>query len=831
MNTILNIYKIIFFLLILIISSHSQPYGLTERIPNTSFLISSAGDTLAEMQLRRVFNQLLFTQPVFLTHAHDGSDRIFVIERGGIIHVFPNRENVTEKKIFLDISSSVNSGPSEAGLLSMAFHPHFPDTSKFYIYYTHGSLISRVSEFQVSASNPDSADKTSERVLFDLSQPYNNHNGGQIEFGPDGYLYIGLGDGGSGGDPLNSGQNPSTLLGSILRIDVNPSDSLAYTIPEDNPFNDNQYGWREEVWAYGLRNPWRFSFDRLNGDLWAGDVGQDAWEEVDLIHKGKNYGWRIMEGFHCYNPPSGCDTTGLTLPLVEYNHSVGYSITGGYVYRGDRLERLKGIYLYGDYGTRKIWGVKYENGQILENKIIAESPANITSFGEDEAGGVYIVGYNGNIYIFDEISGTPPVSRIPLTISESGLFTSIDSLIPAPGLIPYSVNVSFWSDGASKTRIIALPDTTKMDFSLNGSWGFPDNAVIVKNFFLDLIKGEPASRKIIETRFLVKRENDIQWDGYSYLWNEDETDATLLDTSFTRSFTITDGDSSYTQEYYYPSRQECNVCHNPEAGFVLGLRTAQINKQHLYTQTGDSIYDNQLRSYKNIRLFTSDIGEDYTGFPRLTDPFDSTADLETRARSYLDANCANCHRPQGIGRSNIDLRYDVPLEAAHILYTEPTLGDLGISGALRLIPGAPDSSLIYLRMLDTLNYRMPPIGSLIIDQIGSDLIRQWIDTLGVILHIANVPTDKIQSGFQLYPAYPNPFNPVTQIIFDLPYAAQVELIIYNTVGEKVDVLVDGFKKSGRHITTWNASECASGVYFVTLRTEDLTKSRKVLLIK
>ncbi len=229
----------------------------------------------------------------------------------------------------------------------MAFHPLFPDSNKFYVYYNFGNLNTRISEFSVS-EDIDQADPNSERIILELAQPYSNHNGGQIAFGPDGYLYIGLGDGGSGEDPLGNGQNRMTLHGSMLRIDIDHySADVPYTIPADNPFLGNVNQWREEIWAWGLRNPWRFSFDRLTGQLWAGDVGQYLWEEVDIIEGGKNYGWNVMEGFHCFSPASGCDTSGLVLPIVEYDHDAGRSITGGFVYRGSNQSRARWyIYLW-----------------------------------------------------------------------------------------------------------------------------------------------------------------------------------------------------------------------------------------------------------------------------------------------------------------------------------------------------------------------------------------------------------------------------------------------------------------------------------------------------
>ncbi|MSS71304.1 MAG: glucose sorbosone dehydrogenase [Candidatus Latescibacteria bacterium] len=372
--------------------------------------ISARGDSLADLQVRRVFSGLSFSSPVYLTHAGDRSGRVFVVEKAGLIRVFPGRDDATQARTFLDLRGRVNSGPSEAGLLGLAFHPQYGTNRRFYVYYTYGNLTSRFSEFQVSG-DPDQADGTSERVLFEVAQPASNHNGGQLTFGPDGYLYIGLGDGGGGGDPFQNGQNLKSLLGKVLRIDVDSrTGALGYGIPGSNPYAGNASGWREEVWAWGLRNPWRFSFDRLTGRLWAADVGQNQWEEVDLIEKGQNYGWNRMEGAHCYAPSTGCDTTGLTMPVWEYSHGQGQSITGGYVYRGTRLSRLTGVYFCGDYVSQRIWGVRYEGGRVVESRQVAQGPASISSFGEDEAGEVYIVGYEGRIYVLDDPRGPTPTS-------------------------------------------------------------------------------------------------------------------------------------------------------------------------------------------------------------------------------------------------------------------------------------------------------------------------------------------------------------------------------------------------------------------------------------
>jgi len=394
----------IVYIIFLITWALGQEHSLSKPTPNNLLFTSLAVDTLAPMEMVRVFSNISFSEPTHLFHAGDGSNRIFVVEKAGRIKVVPNDYSTSSVKTFLDLSSIVNSDPSEAGMLSVAFHPDYSSNGKLYVFYTYGDLISRVSEFTVS-TDPDAVAPESERKILEIQKNSVSHNGGQLAFGPDGYLYIGLGD---GGDTPANGQNRGTILGKILRIDINgTSPGLDYIIPADNPLVGNSDNWREEIWAWGFRNPWRFSFDHNNGNLWVGDVGQSSWEEVDLVQGGKNYGWNIMEGFHCYNPSSGCDTTGLTMPIVEYDHPTGISITGGYVYRGSRLSRLYGYYLYGDYGTRKIWGLKYENGSVIENKIIAENPSEISSFGEDEGGEVYVVGLDGQINIFADTSGNP----------------------------------------------------------------------------------------------------------------------------------------------------------------------------------------------------------------------------------------------------------------------------------------------------------------------------------------------------------------------------------------------------------------------------------------
>lgn len=350
------------------------------------------------LQLEDAFPNLSFTRPVDFQIPNDGSNRIFVVEQAGVIRVFENDPAAGEAGVFLDIRDRVDDGGNEEGLLGLAFHPNYESNGTFFVDYTaSGPNRTVIARYQVDPANPNRAQPGSEEVVLEVSQPYANHNAGQIVFGPDEYLYVTLGDGGSGGDPQENAEDPTTLLGSILRIDVDQGDP--YAIPPDNPFVGNDQEFREEIYAYGLRNPWRISFDPETSRLWAGDVGQNAYEEIDVIEAGENYGWDVMEGMHCYEPSSGCDQSGLVLPVWEYSHSLGQSVTGGFVYRGDDVPQLAGRYVYGDFTSGRIWALTYD-GEEAENEELLDTNLNISSFGTDQDHELYVLAFNGKIYRF-----------------------------------------------------------------------------------------------------------------------------------------------------------------------------------------------------------------------------------------------------------------------------------------------------------------------------------------------------------------------------------------------------------------------------------------------
>ncbi len=369
----------------------------------TSGTSSSSGQYVISV----AFDNLSFTRPVDLQDARDGTGRLFVVEQAGVIKVFPNNPSAAQSETFLDIRNRVNDSGNEEGLLGLAFHPDYGANGYFYVNYTSNNPnVTVIARYSVSASDPDLADPNSEEILLTIGQPFGNHNGGQIAFGPDGMLYIAVGDGGSGGDPMEHGQNLATLLGTILRIDVdNVSGNLAYAIPPDNPFAGNLQGYREEIFAYGLRNPWRFSFDSATGSLWTGDVGQNRFEEIDIVESGKNYGWNVMEAFECFGS-GGCDTTGLALPVHAYPHESGNaSVTGGYVYRGSALPDLDGTYVYADFASGRIWGLVEDVGT-YSNELLVDTPVNISSFGVDASNQLFICAFDGRIYRLIDTSGT-----------------------------------------------------------------------------------------------------------------------------------------------------------------------------------------------------------------------------------------------------------------------------------------------------------------------------------------------------------------------------------------------------------------------------------------
>lgn len=694
--------------------NNSGTYGIPQREVVSGLTFPTTGPTQpSQYTIDRAFPGLSFSSPLFLTEIPDGSNRLVAVEQGGRIMAFPNQQSATQGQVqvFLDISARlITSG--EEGLLGLAFAPDYATSGQLYVHYSadnpRRSIIAR---FRRSTANPMVGDPGSEEQVLVIPQPFANHNGGMLAFGPDGMLYISLGDGGSGGDPQNNGQDLSTLLGSMLRIDVR---TQPYTVPADNPFV-NQAGAAPEIWAYGLRHPWRFSFDRQNGELWVGDVGQGAREEISVVTPGANLGWRVYEGSVVYANPQNLPPTSFTQPVVDYDRGGGNAVIGGYVYRGSRVQSLVGRYLYADNGSGNVW--LYDPSTRV-TQVIGTMP-NPSSFGEDAAGEVYLVSLGGAIYRVNESSGGVP-STFPQQLSQTGLFTDMNNLTPTAGLVEFDVNVSFWSDGARKRRWLALPGTSSAQFASTGPWSFPQGTVIVKHFEMDLVGG--TSRRL-ETRVLINEA--AGWAGYTYVWNANQTDATLdPGTGTTIPLQVPDGSGGTASIVYpVPSRAQCMTCHNQPAGTILGLRTEQMNRDFAYA----AATDNQLRALGHVGLITPDpvSGSSHPALPRIDD---ISQPLELRAKAYLSANCSQCHQPGAVSPVAIDLRYQTGLAAMGLVNQAPTSGDLGLTNAARIRSGSKESSVLWerIRRRDGTT-QMPPIATNRIDQAAVDLIGQWID--------------------------------------------------------------------------------------------------------
>jgi uncharacterized repeat protein (TIGR03806 family) len=588
-------------------------------------------------------------------------------------------------------------GLDERGLLGIALHPEYPADPRVFLAYTtgSGSLESRVSSFEAIAGD---LDPDSEIVLLEVSQPYTNHNGGHVIFGPDGFLYAGLGDGGSGGDPQGNGQNTNTWLGSILRIDVDQTTGdKPYAIPTDNPFAEG--GGAPEIYAYGLRNPWRFTFDRDNGDLWAGDVGQDDWEEIDIVERGGNYGWNLHEGFACYPADvEDCASAGLEPPIHAYRNPPGNdarSVTGGYVYRGSRLPELVGRYVFADYATGEIWQLEGTDAD-TNVEILLQSGIQVSSFAEDQAGELYVLD-RGGARVLRVDPGDAAGNALPARLSDTGCVNVDDPTLLASNVIAYDVALPFWSDGVQKQRYLVLPEGKTLREHDDGDLEVPNGTLLIKNFVL----GE----RVFETRFYV-RHADGEYSGYSYAWNAKGDDAELVET--TRVERVGD------QDWVFPGRDACNRCHTAAAGRTLGLELRQLNLE------GD---EPQLSRLHAAGAFD----EEPSVFDRLPEPGGS-APLVDRARAYLHVNCAGCHRPGGPARGGLDLRFDVALGDTGLCETA-ALGDLETSRGALLAPGVAEDSVAHLRMSRRDQAGMPPLGSNLVDEAGATLIAEWIDSL------------------------------------------------------------------------------------------------------
>ncbi len=721
-------------------TSSRPPFNLQQRTLWTTGNIHGTPEPPDPYTTERAFPKLTFFEPLSVGLV-PGHSRFGVATRPGKIFTFEIRQDVAEPQMLLDVQKVT---------YAVAFHPNFAQNGFFYVTYIHDDAPSvangtRLSRFHVAPNGPLVADLKTERVIIEW--PAGGHNGGCLRFGPDGYLYVATGDGSGIADSFLTGQNLGDLLASMLRIDVDHADSGGpYSIPPDNPFVETA-GARPEIWAYGLRQVWKFSFDNQRR-LWAGEVGQDLWEMIYLIQRGGNYGWSVNEGSHPFRPERPKGPTDFIPPILEHPHSDFRSLTGGYVYQSNRLPELKDAYLYGDYDTGKLWSLRVDGTRVTESRQLTDTDIRIVEFAQDTTGDVYLVDFaGGGFHRLVKATAHVETRPFPRKLSETGLFASTKELQPATGLIPYSVNAPLWSDGAEKERFLALPGDSKIEFDTvtyphgpdyaDRGWRFPDGTVLIKTFSIELETGNPASRQRLETRLLKFRKmpgNDDQygaqfWSGYTYVWNAEQTDAELLAAEgLDRSFMIKDSQAPGGRReltWRFPSRTECTLCHNMAAKYALGVSTLQMNKAHDY----DGRSANQLAVLDQLGIFQERLPKPPAELPRLVDYHDTTADLHLRARSYLHANCAHCHRKWGGGNAEFDLQASIPLAETFAVNVRPGQGTFQLNDPKIVAPGEPDRSLILARMKIIGLGRMPHIASKVVDTDALKLLEQWIASL------------------------------------------------------------------------------------------------------
>ena len=728
--------------------------GLTARVANTTLKMPAIlpADGTNSYTTTNAFPPVSFNMPVSLATPPGETNRLFVVEQTGRILVITNLANPSAS-VFMDIQSRCAlGGAGEGGLLGLAFHPDYASNRQFYVYYTASvngnNMTNRLCRYMTQAGNPNQADTNSELRLLDQRDDASNHNGGEVQFGPDGYLYLSLGDEGGFNDNQNNSQTiTKDFFSGIIRIDVDKKPgSLApnfnaavvaptnYAVPPDNPFvgattfngtNFAATAVRTEFWAIGLRNPFRFSFDEVTGELYAGDVGQDAREEVDYIVKGGNYGWAYREGMISGPKATTNAVTAFRAPMCDYERggglTNGYVITGGRVYRGDRFPDLYGKYIFCDYGSGNMWHLTPDTTNPVHFTYLL-TDNNISAFGRDPR--------NNDLLMCDLISGqikrlerNVATNALPATLADAGVFADLVTLAPFPGIQSYELNVPFWSDNAIKSRWFSVPGTNAtITFDATQPWTAPTGTIWIKHFDLLLTSGVPSSARRIETRLLVKNGSPEGGYGVTYRWGTSLTNAQLVGSGgLDEPILINDGGTIRTQIWRYPGRAQCLTCHTPGAGFSLGFNTAQLNCDHAY----GAIVTNQLRALNAAGYFHTNVSG-FNLLRRLAAATNTAYSLEYRVRSYLQSNCRQCHYPGGPATpATWDARESTALSLANLI-NGALVNDFGSTNNRVIVPGILTNSVLHTRIGFRGAGQMPPLGSNLVDTQNVALVAAWI---------------------------------------------------------------------------------------------------------
>lgn len=699
-----------------------DPPAVPERVPWTSSRLTGSPEPPPPLQAVRAFPRLTFRKPVHLVPFPDHS-RYVLIEEEGKLWTFRNDRACEKPDLLIDLRAEVRGLDRIPGCrgvdscYALAFDPDFARNRFCYVMYVLGSKDrrrplpegSRVSRFRVTDADPPRLDPASEEVL--LTWLAGGHNGCDLQFGNDGFLYISTGDATDPSPPdrLLTGQNVGDLLSSVLRIDVRrPEGGRPYAVPPDNPFV-NVPGARPEIWCYGLRNPWRMSFDRATGRLWLGDVGWERWELVICAERGGNYGWAVMEGPAPCLPSAPRGPTPILPPADALPHPEAASITGGFVYRGRRLADFRGWYFYGDWETRRVWANPVRGNALGERREVARTGARIVAFAEEADGELLLLDYEGGgIHRLEPRDASARNVEFPRLLSATGLFESVRDQTPAPGVVPYSVRVPRWADGASARRWIAIPGRDPIrHVDKNQQWPresvWPRDSVLAKTLALD--------GRNVETQIL--HYDGQSWNAYAYVWNEAQTDAALAPAQGAEI------DLGGGRRWRVPARAACLTCHNPWPGYALSFTPAQLDLPW------NGIPASQLEVFRRWGFLPTPLPR----YAPLADPTDETAPLDARARSYLAANCAHCHRFGGGGSARIDLRHDIPLADCRVLGERPALGTFDLPDPYVVAGGDPARSVLLYRVSKLGHGRMPHLGSEVVDPRGVALLARWIASL------------------------------------------------------------------------------------------------------
>lgn len=704
-------------------AADEKPFGLERRVPWTTSHLLGSPEPPPPYTVEKTFTNIVWKSPLYLA-AEPSSDNLFVVLQGGdkevpakILRVKDDPKS-TETATLYEVKHRL--------IYGLTFHPGYK-TNGFVFVFSNGpwgrdNRTNRVSRFTVARQAPYQFDTNSEHIIIEWKS--GGHDGGDLGFGRDGMLYITSGDGTSDSDGWTSGQDMTRLLASLLRIDVDhPDPGRSYSVPSDNPFV-HLPGARPEKWAYGFRNPWRMTVDRKTGHIWVGNNGQDLWETAYFVRKGDNFGWSVYEGSHPFylNRPRG--PTPIIKPTIEHDHSEFRSLTGGVVYYGDKFSELNGVYVYGDYSTGKIWGARHDGNRLTWHQELTDTSLQIVGFGLDHKGELLVADIGAGIYRFVRTPKDVPHPKFPTRLSETGLFASTRDHQVDPALISYSVNAPGWTDGATAERFIALPGNAKITYKNSRGWDFPDGAVLVQTLSMGNKTDRPSSRRRIETRLLVRQQGE--WAGYTYRWNAGQTDADLVGVKGEEHKINLGGSdkatTARTQTWHIPSRAECMGCHSRAANFVLGMCELQMNKEHQY----GAIQDNQLRTLEHIGVFTNSISKSPEKLAKLVDPYDTTADLGARARSYLHANCSVCHIEAGGGNAKMELEFTARPERMSLIGARPQHDTFGIENAMLVAPAEPDKSVLLARLSRRGPGQMPPLVTSVADTQALQLFREWI---------------------------------------------------------------------------------------------------------